>query len=399
MYSSSSLFDCHFQVSVVSCPHYPPKTCTYSIIFFPNLTTACLCGISPEDTKTRRLFLLCFNLHHMIVFGHNSFLLNACKPSQLGLPPELDKQYTIERRQRYFHLFWIPFFGIGKIWALRKAGDSNLYQPTAELENVLNALPIQEKTPWYTFALFFLALAGGILFFIYEKVDRYQRERDHERYVAETNERYANAIASPRTFQYFGMRENSGSNPFYLKVIGSDQNSILFLYRNEQDFKYENYDLKTLELFSADTLHRSDTVRVKKADLLKTFSADHAEGFEIIPGKGKAVLDELEEFPNPVLKMVSSAYQEGKFLAVMQNIGEGGIYQGIKVNSTNVAFLDDVAFPKEVKAREYVVITGTYTGEEPQLSALVNFKTAKADSVKFDFGIYGSHINLNPSRQ
>jgi hypothetical protein len=137
---------------------------------------------------------------------------------------------------------------------------------------------------------------------------------------------------------------------------------------------------------------------VKKADLLKTFTADNPEGFEIIPGRGKAVLNELQEFPNPVLKTVSSAYQEGKFLAVMQNIGEGGIYQGINVTSTNVAFLDDVAFPQELKAREYVVITGTYTGEEPQLSANVNFKTAKADSVKFDFHIYGSHINLNPSR-
>ena len=332
----------------------------------------------------------------MIVFGHNSFLLNSCKPSQLGMSPDMDKQYTIERRQRYFHLFWIPFFGIGKIWALRKAGDSNLYQPTAELENALNALPIQEKTPWYTFALFFLVLGGGILFFIYEKVDHYQQERNYERRMTEKREGFANAIASPRPFQYFDMRENSGSDPFYLKVISSDQNSILFFYRNEQDFKYDNYDLKILELFSADTLHRSDTVRVKKADLLKTFATN--EGFEIIPGKGKAVLNELQEFPNPVLKTVSSAYQEGKFLAVVQNIGEGGIYQGIKVMSTNVTFLDDIAFPQEVKAREYIVLTGTYTGEEPRLSANVNFKTAKADSVKFDFHIYGSSVNLNPSR-
>lgn len=333
----------------------------------------------------------------MIVFGHNSFLLNSCKPSQLGLPSELDKQFIIERRQRYFHLFWIPFFGIGKIWALRKPGDSNLYQPTAELENALNALPFQDKTPWYTFALFFLALAAGIVFFIYEKVDRYQSQRNYERYEAEKKERYANAVTSPQAFQYYDMRENSGSQPFYLKVLSSDQSSILFLYRNDQDFKYDSYDLKMLELFSSDTLHRSDTVRVKKADMMKTFSSANGEGFEIIPGKGKAVLNELQEFPNPVLKTVSSAYQEGKFLAVMQNIGEGGTYQGINVKSTNVAFLDDVAFPKELKAREYVVLTGTYTGEEPKLSANVNFKTANADSVSFDFHIYGSNVSLNPS--
>jgi hypothetical protein len=219
--------------------------------------------------------------------------------------------------------------------------------------------------------------------------------------MTEKNEGLAKAIASPRTFQYFDMLDKASNSPFYLKVVGSDQNSILFLYRNEQNFKYDNYDLKMLELFAADTLHRSDTVRVKKADLLKTLYTDNvynAEGFEIIPGKGKAVLNELIEYPNPVLKTVNAAYQEGKFMAVMQNIGEGGTYQGIKVSSTNVAFLDDVAFPKEVKPREYVVITGTYTGEEPQLYADVKFKTAKADSVKFDFNIHGSRVSLNPSR-
>ncbi|SHG56125.1 hypothetical protein SAMN04488109_0832 [Chryseolinea serpens] len=338
----------------------------------------------------------------MIVFGHNSFLLNACKPSQLGLPPELDKQFTIERRQRYFHLFWIPFFGIGKIWALRKPGDSNLYKPTTELENVLNALPFQEKTPWYTFALFFIILAGGIIFSISEKVNSYQRGKSQERYMADKNEGLAKAIASPRPFQYYDMLDKASNSPFYLKVVSSDQNSILFLFRNDQNFKYDNFDLRLLEMFSSDTLHRSDTVRVKKADLLKTLYTDNeynADGFEIIPGKGKAVLSEMHEFPNPVLKTVSSAYQEGKFLAVVQNIGEAGVYEGIDVQSTNVAFLDDIAFPKEVKAREYIVLTGTYTGEEPTLSANVNFKTAKADSVKFDFHIYGSSVSLNPSRQ
>ncbi|MCX6182141.1 MAG: hypothetical protein NT150_09465 [Bacteroidetes bacterium] len=55
-----------------------------------------------------------------IIFGTGSFKLVRNKPSELGLPFDLDKEMTIEKRQRYFHLFWIPFFSIGQIWVFKK---------------------------------------------------------------------------------------------------------------------------------------------------------------------------------------------------------------------------------------------------------------------------------------
>ena len=96
----------------------------------------------------------------MIVFGHNSFLLNACKPSQLGMSEDFDQLYSIERRQRYFHLFWIPFFGIGKTWGMRSHKDNKLYVPSPAVEQALNALPLKEKTPWYTYSFLILVLAA-----------------------------------------------------------------------------------------------------------------------------------------------------------------------------------------------------------------------------------------------
>src|SRR5215831_13773647 len=103
----------------------------------------------------------------MIVYGHNSFALNTCKPSQLGLPIEADKLYIIERRQRYFHLFWIPVFGIGKIWVLRKHTDGELYEPTPKLSKLLHSFPLKEKTPWYTYSFLILLLAASVIFVIY----------------------------------------------------------------------------------------------------------------------------------------------------------------------------------------------------------------------------------------
>ena len=64
-----------------------------------------------------------------IVFGHNNFLIKSYTPAELGIPPS-DKLNGIvfEVRQHYFHLFWIPFFGIGKIYVIRRTGDSGMYQ-------------------------------------------------------------------------------------------------------------------------------------------------------------------------------------------------------------------------------------------------------------------------------
>jgi len=327
----------------------------------------------------------------MIVFGHNSFKLNSCKPSQLGLPPELDKEYTIERRQRYFHLFWIPFFGIGKIWALRKASDDRLYEPNGPLQQVLNSLPIQEKTPWYTFSLVFLALAVLIGVWVYEKVDGYVSRVNREHYLEKRNAEWTAAINSPQPFQYFDLVNNEYKH-LYLKVLSSDANTIQVLFSEDREVPGASYDYKILEVFAAD-VKRNDTLRVAKADMLKIFD----QGFEVIPGKGAVSLQDVKEYPDPVLKTVAANYEDGKFMTVVQNIGESATYEGMRVASSNVTFDEKAAFPQQVKAGDFITLQGSFTETDPRLYATVKFKTAKADSVAFDFSMNGSYVELNPS--
>ncbi|HTF81415.1 MAG TPA: hypothetical protein VL947_06815 [Cytophagales bacterium] len=116
----------------------------------------------------------------MIIYGWNSFKLETCNPTSLGLPSEFDAAYTIERHQKYFHLFWIPFFSLGKRWVLRKRPDQQLYEPSAELLKFLNALPVAHKTPWYTYTLLYVIMLGGLVFYIYEKIDQYQSDKHYE---------------------------------------------------------------------------------------------------------------------------------------------------------------------------------------------------------------------------
>jgi hypothetical protein len=69
----------------------------------------------------------------MILYGWNSYLLKSVSPAELGIinQPNL----KIEYRQRYFHLFFIPFIPIGRMWAVRQNGQ--LYEASPELVNAL----------------------------------------------------------------------------------------------------------------------------------------------------------------------------------------------------------------------------------------------------------------------
>jgi len=334
----------------------------------------------------------------MIVFGHNSFLLNECKPSQLGMAPDLDAVYTIERRQRYAHLFWIPVFGIGKIWALRKRSDNNLYVPNAELERALNALPFADKTPWYTFAFLFLIMGGGLIFFISETVSDFQSKRRQEQYLQEKNQSLTKAINAPQPYHYYDMKQ-SGEH-VYLKVVKSDQNNITCLYSKKQDPNYSDY--RILEAFVVDSVNRTfDTVKIAKADFLKAINEKDNysfEGYEIIPGAGKLAIDEFKEFAFPVFKNLQTAYEEGEFFAVIQNIGEGASFKGMKTESSNVTF-EGAVLPEKIKAGDLIFIKGTYADAEPKLSSKVKFINNAKDSAEYNFSIYSSYLTLEKSKR
>jgi hypothetical protein len=333
----------------------------------------------------------------MIVFGHNSFLLNKCKPSQLGLPEEMNQHYSIERRQRYFHLFWIPVFGIGKIWGLRKITDGQLYNPNPELAAILDSLPLQEKTPWYTFSFLVLGLAAGLIFMIYVQIDQYQSAQRYKAYKEEKIEKLTSAINSPLPYQYYDMQVND--RHVFLKVIGSDQHSILFQKSQEKSGDYSEY--KILKAFVADsTMTPFDTVRVLKTDMLNTINKEDDysfKGHEILKGEGACKIYELKEYPFPVFENLNSGFEEGEFYAILRNIGGDAHFAKLDLRQSNITFKDK-SFPENLKPGEYVFLEGTYTDAEPNLKSILKLKNSVQDTIPYDLNIYGSRIYLQQTR-
>ncbi len=98
----------------------------------------------------------------MIVFGTNNFRIKKFTIDQVG--SEFDEGWEgvlFEVRQRYFHLFWIPFFPIGKIFTIKKPGSSDKYEmPPSFIKVIEEKYGDQIGTPWYAY---FLLIAGLLL--------------------------------------------------------------------------------------------------------------------------------------------------------------------------------------------------------------------------------------------
>jgi hypothetical protein len=334
----------------------------------------------------------------MIVFGWNSFRILECKPSKIGMAAEYDQQFTIERRQKYFHLFWIPFFGIGQIWTIKKQGDDKLYEPTPELHRLLEAMNIQSKTPWYTFSLFFLLVGGGILFSAYSAVDDYSRNKRYEASLVERKDELSNSINNPEFGTFFKMEDSKGEECF-LKVIESNKNSITCLFSKKHSANYSEH--KILEAFIADSVTKSfDTITISKNDMLKTINEKDNYGFkgsEVIKGAGNVILKEMKVVCFPVFKTVGSGYQEGEFFVVLQNIGGNGKFKEFVQEKSNME-LTQPLFPQEVKSGESVVVTGSYVAAEPFMQGKVKFESSDKKEALYECYVSGTYLSFKQAQ-
>lgn len=329
-----------------------------------------------------------------LVFGWNNFHLKSYKPSALGLPAELDEQLTIERRQKYFHLMFIPTFSLGQTWSIRKRGDSNLYETPPQIGAFLEGLNIAHKTPWYTFALPILAACGGVLFLFFQMISEYDQRERAKVYREEERVRTANSINTPVTSTYFKMDDQDRT--VYLKVVGSDKESLrcLLSYKSPGYSEYE-----VLEAFVADSIFREfDTVSIKKQDMLKTVNEADVypfEGHQILNGAGKFVLDEIKTIPYPVFKTLGCEYRDGQFVALLVNLGETAKLKSFTKMSANIE--PEVNFPEQVNSGDVILYKARYITGDPQLRAKIQFELPSKDSVEFEFSIYSTHVSLKPA--
>lgn len=104
----------------------------------------------------------------MILYGWNNYRLTTVEPHELGIQRPAD-DLSIEYRQKYFHLFFIPVFPLGKFWAVKQAGK--LYEPTPQLKQSLESMNLPTKNGIWAWTGILLAVAGSFIYNISSKID------------------------------------------------------------------------------------------------------------------------------------------------------------------------------------------------------------------------------------
>lgn len=159
-------------------------------------------------------------MSYFIIFGLRHFLIRSFTAHQLGIYDDEYKNYRFEKRQQYFHIFFIPVLSLGSVWRVRKP-DNKLYHVPESLQSKLKN--VARGKWWRLFAANLgieMILFFGICYMAIDVAEYYYTvERRKERFPEEIAEIEA-VINNPTTEDFFDMTiytSNSPGNWNYLR--------------------------------------------------------------------------------------------------------------------------------------------------------------------------------------
>lgn len=155
----------------------------------------------------------------MVVFGWYSWLIRYYTPQQLGLVDSSWDNIRFEVRQKCFHVCFIPFFSIGKMYVMRKEGQ--MYGVTPEFESHMRSVELH-KTPWYSYLGLILIPLCFILYWGSEQYDSYRRIQNNKEYIAEKLDR----IENPQLHDFYKLTTQN-YNSCVMRVENFTKDSIL----------------------------------------------------------------------------------------------------------------------------------------------------------------------------
>ena len=249
-----------------------------------------------------------------IAFGWYSFRIKAYKPSELGLQTAEYQSASIEVRQRCFHLFFIPVFGIGKIYSLRK--DGRLYELPQELIE-----KVQKKgklgTPFYTYAFPILAALFFVSYLIYGQLmnlkNKNLREKEYDLFLNQV-QREINRLSTDHYIKIVDFKNYGETDELYLKVEKISGDSLkLFVINVEEENDLFMPSVSLLPQFYNKNKGKLDSIAITKTDLLNAVCRDDNEfydktavGENLLNDSHHYVIESIESLKGPILRVESS---------------------------------------------------------------------------------------------
>lgn len=238
-----------------------------------------------------------------IAFGSYSFKLKSYSSIDLGLNESEWKNSEFEVRQNVFHLFWIPFFSLGKIYVIKKQGEK--YDlPEHIIQKIRNKGKI--RTPWYSFLLPIMLLVipafVGIYIYFAESIMRNNNYNEDKKIykLAIGNLQSEMQKLSKNAYLRIVNLEKPNDDKILLKLIDINDSEYSFIAKKIHFPKYSN-EKYYFEKFRDDTLIYSKN-ELQKAicedyDIIKNHKSYGLEFFN----KEKYIIENIEYFDMPVI--------------------------------------------------------------------------------------------------
>ena len=245
-----------------------------------------------------------------IVFGWYSFKIKTYTPEELGLENENNEHVTFEVRQKCFHLFWIPVFGLEIIYGLRK--NDVLYELPYEYIQLINSKE-EIKSPWYTYLL--LLIGGVVLVWavIMQMYSNYQytqkKEREHEQLISQIDNRLNHLEVG--NYMHIKNLIDYSTDDTYLKIISVDGEQIGFV--SMQVTGDDNDNTYYIQKYYNAHYHELDTFTASLGDFKQMVCADYDVyhgyddfGYPIFKGNDtKYVIEEIGDLEGAILDIRS----------------------------------------------------------------------------------------------
>jgi hypothetical protein len=267
-----------------------------------------------------------------IVWGHNNFRLKSVEPHEIGLFGEGHKNIRFELRQKYGHLFWIPFIPLGKVWVVTK-GDGNKYVCPADIEHHLDQLNLgSSKASIFAWSGLLLILFGFIVFSISEKVSSIHYEAAAKESFQQEAVSLTSEVDKLQPNQFIMLKEKTGPGSFDyhqnpLKVLEVKADKVFVAawtaHSENQKVTYDNTLAEVVNEHEPENSFWIDKATLKKAVIQKREDEATFQGIEI---KSYATgsffaLDKIVPRPTPLLKQDYSNEANSNAYAEINNDG------------------------------------------------------------------------------
>lgn len=145
----------------------------------------------------------------MIVFGTGSYSLKTFSSTDLGLNPLHYDGHRFQIVQRYAHLFWIPFFPIGREYVMLMPGRSEKYHAPFDVAERMKQTPFPKINALLAFAIPLLLVGGLVLFSVGSSISNKMSEQRYQESMKSRKEEMAAFLANSQALKPYEEKVNA----------------------------------------------------------------------------------------------------------------------------------------------------------------------------------------------